>query len=309
MVVVDVAVGIIRDKTGRVLIAQRKEDVHQGGLWEFPGGKIEAEENVEQGLRRELYEELGITFKCSSALITIRFNYPECYVCLHVRDVNHFEGSPTGKEGQLIKWVSEDVLNKYDFPKANRPIISAIKLGQDYAIIGGKNISQVLKQLDKVSKKGVKLVQIRCKEIPKFKAEEVCDRVRLKCHELGITYLINSQMPVSAHLNDGLHLTSADLMNLDKRPETSGLVAASCHNLQELRQAECLALDFAVLSPVMMTASHPEAMPLGWKQFEEWVSRIKIPIFALGGLRESDYKKVRDYGGQGISGIRLYELS
>ena len=304
---IDVAVGVVRDKAGRVLIAKRRADVHQGSLWEFPGGKIEQAEDDVQALSRELLEELNIKTVNSSPLIKIKFNYPECHVHLHVREVCDFEGEPFGREGQECKWVGVQELGAYEFPAANKAILSAIKLGRHYAIIGGDNPQQVVEQIESVSEQGVNLLQIRIKELCEQDAAEILEAVRLKCHALGMNYLLNSRMPVSWRLEEGRHLTSFDLMNLKCRPEGSGLVAASCHSLEELRKAEVMGLDFAVLSPVMETASHPGEKALGWQQFAEWVAEVNIPVFALGGVGRKDYQRALACGAQGISGIRLYQ--
>ena len=304
---VDVAVGVVRDKEGRILIARRKDDAHQGGLWEFPGGKFEQAEDVQQALGRELFEELNVRPKSSQPLININFNYPECRVHLHVREVRDFDGEPVGREGQACKWVAVQELNDYEFPEANKAILSAVKLGRHYAIIGGNNSRQILRDLEYVSTQKVNLVQIRVKGLSTSNIEEMLIAVRRKCNELGMDYLLNSQMPVKRNLHEGLHLTSFDLMNIKQRPESAGFVAASCHNLQELLKAEQLALDFAVLSPVMETASHSEAKVLGWQQFAEWVAKVNIPVFALGGVAKRDYQKAIELGAQGISGISLYK--
>lgn len=304
---IDVAVGVVKDDLGRILIAKRKVDAHQGGLWEFPGGKFEPAEDDVQALNRELFEELNIKTLASSPLIKINFNYPECQVCLHVREVCDFEGEPVGCEGQEWKWVDIQSLNEYAFPEANKAILSAIKLGRHYAIIGGGDVQQVMHNLGVVLEQGIRLVQIRIKGLGGVDAEEVLTAVRDRCHKLGVAYLVNSQVPVQRSLDEGLHLTSFDLMGLSRRPESSGFVAASCHNLQELRKAEQLALDFAVLSPVMETVSHPGAKDLGWMQFSEWVDKVNIPVFALGGVGWQDYERALAHGAQGLSGISMYQ--
>ncbi|OQK15249.1 hypothetical protein AU255_19010 [Methyloprofundus sedimenti] len=307
MAKIDVAIGVVRDRAGRVLISKRKSDTHQGGLWEFPGGKIEQSENDEQALNRELFEELNIRVINSSPLIKINFSYPDLIVQLHVREVYGFDGEVFGREGQRFKWVALHELSDYEFPAANKPILTAIKLEQHYAIIGGNNTREILLELDNVWKQGVGLIQIRAKELCAADAEEALEVVRGKCKELNMTYLINSQMPVKRYLDEGVHLTSADLKLLNQRPQSSGYVAASCHNLQELYKAEQMALDFAVLSPVMPTSSHPEAKALGWQQFKEWVTKVNIPVFALGGISRQDFKKALACGAQGVSGISLYK--
>ena len=131
-----VAVGVITDDRGRVLISRRAEDSHQGGLWEFPGGKVEPGESLADALARELREELDIEVRRSEPLIEIRHDYSDKAVLLDVHVVRDFGGNPSGLENQPLAWVSSENLHDYQFPAANKPIISAVQallsgLGED----------------------------------------------------------------------------------------------------------------------------------------------------------------------------------
>eukprot|EP01137_Pigoraptor_chileana_P016793 Opistho-2@73895 len=97
---VHVAAAVIRDDSGKILIARRADTQHQGGLWEFPGGKVEADESVECALARELQEELGIVVGAARPLIKVRHDYPDKQVLLDVWEVSSFSGEPHGAEGQ-----------------------------------------------------------------------------------------------------------------------------------------------------------------------------------------------------------------
>ena len=125
---VHVAVGVIFNSQGQILIARRHDDAHQGGLWEFPGGKVESDESVCDALARELHEELGINIQASSCkpLIEIRHDYSDKVVLLDVWTVSEFDGEASGKEGQPLRWVDRSQLSGYDFPAANIAIIDAI---------------------------------------------------------------------------------------------------------------------------------------------------------------------------------------
>jgi 8-oxo-dGTP diphosphatase len=126
MKVVHVAVGVIaRDDS--IFITLRADDAHQGGKWEFPGGKVEQGETVQDALKRELAEEIGIDIKGSSPLTVITHDYGDKLVKLDVHMVREFDGEPFGKEGQQSKWLAIESLNAADFPDANVPIIDAIK--------------------------------------------------------------------------------------------------------------------------------------------------------------------------------------
>lgn len=122
---VEVAVGlIIRDN--QCLLAKRPKHVHQGGLWEFPGGKIDAGEAVDAALHRELNEELGISVIASHPLFTIEHQYPDKSVKLHIWRVSEFDGQACGREGQLVRWFAFDELAGLEFPEANREILEYV---------------------------------------------------------------------------------------------------------------------------------------------------------------------------------------
>src|SRR5690554_5110850 len=131
MTVVRVAVAVVL-VGAKVLIAKRPLDKNQGGLWEFPGGKIEANESAQAALIRELQEEVGVDFSNAAIkpLLTLPFTYPEIKVQLEVfsllADNTAFEVA-YGAEGQLIRWVEIEELTKYKFPEANKAILLAIQ--------------------------------------------------------------------------------------------------------------------------------------------------------------------------------------
>ena len=121
-----VAVGVITDVRGDVLVSRRHAHLHQGGLWEFPGGKIHADETVQQALSRELAEELAITVLSAEPLIDIDHRYPDRHVRLEVWHVCAFDGEPLHQEGQSIEWMHPRSMDPASFPAANVPIIEAL---------------------------------------------------------------------------------------------------------------------------------------------------------------------------------------
>ncbi|WP_413663004.1 8-oxo-dGTP diphosphatase MutT [Microbulbifer sp. CNSA002] len=125
--VVHVAVGVVTRGDGKILIARRPDHLHMGGRWEFPGGKVEAGESVQEALYRELLEEVAIEVQELQPLVEIRHDYPEKTVLLDTWLVTQFTGEAHGREQQEIKWVSAGELDNFHFPDANQAIIEAVK--------------------------------------------------------------------------------------------------------------------------------------------------------------------------------------
>ncbi|MCP4234776.1 MAG: 8-oxo-dGTP diphosphatase MutT [Pseudomonadota bacterium] len=126
MKVVEVAVGVVI-RGHQTFVCLRSNDKHQGGKWEFPGGKVEAGESPEQALHRELKEEIAIQITHTDPLITIAHDYGDKQVKLIVFIVDGFKGEPVGNEGQPGKWLSIDTLDASAFPAANVAIIEALQ--------------------------------------------------------------------------------------------------------------------------------------------------------------------------------------
>lgn len=301
-----VAVGVIKNAEGEILVALRDKSAHQGGLWEFPGGKLEAGESPIQALVRELKEELDIAVQTASPLITIKHQYPKIAVQLHVFLVQDFTGEAKSAEGQPICWVAPAGLNRFDFPPANKPIIIAAQLPECYAILDDNDSTQLASNLQKILAKGVKLIQARLKNLAVADLECFLAEAYPLCRKHDALLLVNSAANTTAIKTDGIHLTSRDLMALEKRPEACRWLAASCHNLHELQHAQRIGVDFAVLAPVMGTLTHPGADSLGWGGFTSLVAQVNLPVYALGGMAWSDVGKARSAGGQGIAAIRAF---
>ena len=125
--VVEVAAALIRDDVGRYLITQRRRGSHLAGLWEFPGGKVEAGETPAACLRRELIEELSATFTVGALVETVRWEYPDRTVVLHFFDCRLESGEITPREQQVMAWVEPERLAEHDFPPADRELIERLR--------------------------------------------------------------------------------------------------------------------------------------------------------------------------------------
>ena len=302
----EVAAGVIwNEDSSQVLIAQRPHKVHQGGLWEFPGGKLESGESVEDALVRELHEEIGITVHASTPLITLHHDYPDRSVRLHVREVRDFEGEPHGVEGQPVCWVFPEDLQSYSFPAANDPIRRAVQLPDRYPILnlGDHHPDQFISILRGWAAQGIRFVRFRTI------AEHGGEKEWLEeASRLGLTVMVDQHIgEMSQNEAYGLHLRSWELQKYRCRPVAADRwLAASCHHAEDLAHAAQIGVDFAVLGPVLATASHPGEKFLGWDEFHRLVAQVSFPVYALGGVGPEDIREAREHGAQGIAGIRAF---
>lgn len=305
---IHVAAAAIFNPQGQVLLALRSKKQHQGGLWEFPGGKVEAGELVRDALARELEEELGIRIDQMSVrpLIQVPYHYPDKSVLLDVFKVSGFSGLPHGAEGQPLEWVNIADLGKYDFPAANTPIVNALLLPDRIAITGSaESNAQYIEKSAGAFNKGAKWLMLRAHE------QESAERVALArslmdCEGAAIC-LNGSVEEANAAGVDALHLTSSRLMALQDRSVFKGRwLSASCHNEEQLQQAVALGLDFVTLSPVNPTATHPDQEGIGWDVFSQLANAYPLPVYALGGMTAEDLETCWDHGGQGICAIREF---
>lgn len=311
---VHVAAAVIR-RGSQILLSKRKKHVHQGDLWEFPGGKVETGESLEQSLVRELQEELGITPTRYEPLIQILHDYGDKSVFLDVWTVHDFSGNPEGKEGQLVEWVEESQLHLRAFPAANNPIVKAAQLPDRYAItpdVSFDNRESFLRDIESaIQSQHLELIQFRAPSLDVSDFVAIARELVPLSRRLGCCCLLNHAPDVLQQVDaDGLHLNSQRLRALSSSERAAlsedYLLAASCHSEEELLLAMDKKIDFATLSPVLKTASHPDADPMGWNRLSKAVLNAKLPVFALGGLSTKDLGEAKYSGAQGIASIRAF---
>jgi A/G-specific adenine glycosylase len=122
-----IGVAVIWNDRGQILIDRRKPDGLLGGLWEFPGGKVEGEETIAACIQREIQEELGIEITVGDLLIVVDHTYSHFRVTLNVHHCHHLSGEPQAIECDEIRWVTLGELDQFPFPKANLQIIEALR--------------------------------------------------------------------------------------------------------------------------------------------------------------------------------------
>ncbi|AWB35140.1 Nudix family hydrolase [Orrella marina] len=313
--ITDVAVGVIRREDGQILIGSRPEGKPWAGWWELPGGKIEPGESVGQALQRELLEEIGIHVTRMRPWVTHVHRYPNTTVRLHFWQVTGWTGQPSSLEKQQLQWTSvQDALNREDLLPATYPPLRWLQIPTRYLISNVGSSSRLpafINQLQTALAQGITLVQWREPGWQALSGEEPVHAGMLQalalCQAAGARLLVNSVHPsLWWAQSDGVHLRADDAIALATRPTLpdGSWVGVSTHNLVQLAKARELNAEFAVLGPVLETASHPDGTPLGWEQFERLRENAGLPVLAIGGQSSKTLETARLRGAHGIAGIR-----
>lgn len=304
---VEVVAGVIRDARGRVLLARRTEGRDLAGLWEFPGGKREPGETPEAALARELHEELGIEAEVGAAVIRVPQAYPDKRLVLDVREIRHWRGSARGREGQALVWVPPHKLASYAMPPADRPVVAALQQPEHYLVTPepGEGDEAWLDGLSRSLAAGVRRVQLRLRTLAADRAQRLAAAAVARCRAVQAEVLINGDAALANALGVGLHLRAVQLRELAERPVPAGMaLAASCHDADELRAAQALGCDFALVGAIKPTPSHPGVLGIGWEAFSALRESVSLPIYAIGGLVPDELAQARRHGAQGIAAIR-----
>lgn len=300
-----VAVGVIYDDQGRVLLAQRPADKPYAGYWEFPGGKIETGETPEQALRRELDEELGIEIDETFPWLVREFTYPTRTVELNFFRVHSWRGQLHGKEEQALAWQAPDSPDVAPMLPPNAPILHALSLPSLMAIsAAGDDVMGFWSKLRAALERGTRLVQLREKHLSGDAWRAFVAEATSICRSHQAKIIVNSDIDLALELGlDGVQLSATQLASIDQRPPLPW-VGASCHDEPEFRRALALGCDYALLSPVLPTATHPDAPALGWQRFAEIARTSPIPVFALGGMTPEIMQTAWRHGAHGIALLR-----
>jgi 8-oxo-dGTP diphosphatase len=294
------------DGTGRFLLAQRPSGKVYAGYWEFPGGKLEQGESPWQALRRELFEELGITVRAAYRWLNLTYSYPHALVRLRFFRVTDWAGELDPREGQAVVWQRVDEISVAPILPANGPVLRALALPHVYGItcVAQLGTADFLVRLDAALATGLRLVQLREKEFDTDALVVLGREVTRRCHAAGAKLLVNGDLDLAGRIGaDGVHLSAARLMSLAVRPGIE-LCAASCHDRADLDRAAALSADFVVLGPVHPTPTHEGMETLGWARFARLIEEYPLPVFALGGVCPGDLTVAWSQGAHGIAMMR-----
>ena len=296
--VVEVAAAVVERPDGSFLLARRPAGKVYAGWWEFPGGKAEGGEAPERALARELHEELGIDVRTAYPWSTRVHVYEHATVRLNFFRVTQWHGEPRPREKQAFVWQRLDAPMASPMLPANAPVLASLALPLEYAITDAQALgaAEQLARVEARMKGGLRLVQVRDKG--NWERSRLIYVVTSMARQYGARVLVNGG-PAA----DGIHLTAEQLTAMRTRPE-AGLVAASCHTVEELGHAMAIGLNFVVLGPVKATPSHPGAPVLGWDGFRQIAEGASIPVYAIGGLQPGDLDAARRAGAHGLAMIR-----
>ena len=286
---------------GEFLLAQRPEGKPYPGYWEFPGGKIEPGEDARAALARELEEELGIRVREATPWITRMYTYTHATVRLHFYRVTAWEGEPRPLEDQAIAWQRVGHPEVSPMLPANAPVLAALALPSVMVVSSAAQVGldEWIAGLAAAAQREPLLVQVREKEWDRQRVQHLLSRALARAEPFGSRVVVNSDCgdyPQST----GVHLTSAALMASQTRP-AHALVGASCHDEREMDHATAIGVDYVVIGSVKPTASHPDAIPLGWERFAELARGRPMPAYAIGGLTRADLPAARKHGAHGVA--------
>jgi 8-oxo-dGTP diphosphatase len=302
----EVVAAVLTQPDGRVLLAQRPPGKVYAGYWEFPGGKVEPGETLEAALARELHEELGIVVSRPCRWITRIFDYPHATVRLNFFRVSEWQGTPHPHEGQLFSWQRPDAVEVTPLLPANFPILKALSLPPLLGISHAESLGtdSFLARLDVALHNGLRLIQLRDKTLPDDARLALARETVRRARPHGARVLVNGTLELARAAGaDGVHLDSSAAANLAVRPDCDW-VGVSCHDATELAHAAAIEADFALLSPVLPTLTHPGAATLGWDAFSALAAASPIPVYGLGGLARGDVTLAQSHGAHGVALLR-----
>jgi 8-oxo-dGTP diphosphatase len=309
--VMHVMAAVMRDADGRVLLARRPAGKHLAGMWEFPGGKLEPDETPLVGLARELHEELGITLQHAEPLIRVPYRYVGHELLLDAWQTGQWEGTPQSLEGQALQWLPPAQIDPAMLTPADRPILQALRLPHRYQITSAEvRLDQRgiwFERIGQAIGHGAQLVQLRLPLWPRELVRELAATLLPLARRHGAQLLLNGDIDGALALGIGVQLKSTQLVAMSERPlPLLQLVGVNCHGAEDLARAAGVGADFATLSPVTATLSHPQTPPLGWSRFHALAEAAALPVYALGGMAPSHIAQARQCSGQGVAGIREF---
>ena len=294
-----VSAGILFDQNHSVLLTKRLASQSWPEYWEFPGGKLETDESLEQCLKRELLEEININVIGASRWITREFNQDDKILQVTFFLIHKWIGEIKNKDVAEYKWI--DPKNIEDWPEQILPknlyILRALSLPPLYLITDAYENPEFHKKI-KTSKREF-FIQIR---EPKLEKDKLI-KLELDLKKINRHILVNSRHVHELSSDFGIHFTESDLLK-QTQLNSNKINSASVHSLENIQYAQKLGISFVVLSQVFETKSHPLTKGMGWDAFKAIVNQVDIPVYALGGMDLEDLDDSYNNGAVGIASQR-----
>lgn len=296
---IEVAVGILRDADGQVLIGERTPGRSYAGYWEFPGGKLEPGECAETALKREFAEELGTVVESAEPLIRLHHAYPEYSVRLQVFEITRWSGAPRSVEGQALAWALPERLPDWRLLPADGPLVSALRLPRAIAVTPpDAPLSELIEKIPLLP--AGTAVRLRAPALDDSAYARHAEALQPACRDSGRALILDRGESLTRSLGESICMVSVSALG-----EPSELLrGVSVHDKQQRDAAS--AADFLVLGPVQATPTHPDSPGLGWAAAEELLEHCPVPAYLIGGLAITDRERVIGAGAQGIAAIRAY---
>lgn len=308
---IEVVAAVIEDETGRILLSERRPGKEFSGMWEFPGGKIEAGETPMGALQRELLEELGIEIKRASRFITTFEASDERQIEMQVWRVHQYQGKLDACENQQLCWLNASELLLEHLPPLDRPVARALQLPRRMLITPDPALfsrHEFIANIVAAIARGYRFFRLRANNSEFQVDKELIQKLEELIAEVdGILLLGTAEFGCHQSEHTGLHLRSSELATLNTRPvDAKILLSAAVHCVDDIRSAERLTADLLTISPIKATTSHPGINTIGWPGFMKLHKHARAPAFALGGLTEADAGDAIASGALGIAAIRAF---
>jgi 8-oxo-dGTP diphosphatase len=296
---IDVAVSVVRDAAGRVLLAERTARQISAGFWELPGGKIDPGETPQIAAARELAEEIGLRAESLHPLMTYDHVFPTKRVRLHIFHVSRWSGSPHGREGQRVAWVDPASPAVSPVLPSNLRVLAALGLPPVMGVFDlAGDAGSMLGQVQTALSGGARLLLLRAAHWAPDQRVSVSRRICGLAQRYGATTLLaGSALEVDRAGAGGLHSEAAALHRFNARPPVR-LWSVACHGQEDVSRAQALGADLVVVSPVLACGTRPL---LGWEGLRRLAQATPVPVYARGGLDAGHLSQALQAGAAGIA--------
>ncbi|SPE19357.1 putative NUDIX hydrolase [Burkholderiales bacterium] len=299
-----VAVGVLFRADGAVLLADRPAGKPYAGYWEFPGGKIEPGESVEQALARELAEELGVRVRAADPWTVLEYDYPHAYVRLHFRRIFDWVGTPRPVEGQRLMFLPAGGLPPAPLLPAAIPALRWIQLPTvtGYSERTSVDAGQAQHWMERALARGLRQILWYEPKLAGTALETALRGCSARASAYGARLLVDSRMaPVAPDLGAGCFLSASVLRSTRVRPPHRW-AGAGVRDSDDLRHAASLGCDFAVIEGTGCGEDGaPEEQLASWETISELCRETPLPLYAALAPSVDNLRQARRHGAHGLA--------